>query len=237
MAAPTREDLFWGHSYLSLSLSLSPTRVSLQRLRSHRSSSSVALFAAFQSGKFSNAITLPPCVCLDKGIMRFYARCACFHGIAVVYAPAFWILLKTSRASRGSSISIHLSLPALFNATSISRLFLPFCVSSMCFDRLVVDLLRDGEDVTRCCLRKRHVAWLSCFLWGRIVVTRSIRFGDLSGCFLCFLAGTMPLPDHFEGGGLNVCGGGRVFEAFLEDFFYGYRGRETFLLFGYLRVL
>lgn len=31
-----------------------------------------------QSGKFSNAITPPPCVCLDKGIMRFYASHACF---------------------------------------------------------------------------------------------------------------------------------------------------------------
>lgn len=28
------------------------------------------------------------------------------------------------------------------------------------------------------------------------------------------------------GGGVNVCGGGRVLETFLEDFFYGYRGRE-----------
>lgn len=31
-----------------------------------------------RSGKFSNAITPPPCVCLDKGIMRFYASHACF---------------------------------------------------------------------------------------------------------------------------------------------------------------
>lgn len=75
---PTREDLSsWGHSRLSLSLSV------FIAASAHR------VFAAFQSGKFSNAITLPPCVCLDKGIMRFYASCACFHGfLAVVYAPA-----------------------------------------------------------------------------------------------------------------------------------------------------
>lgn len=42
---------------------LSQTRLSKKRSR---------------SGKFSNAITPPPCVCLDKGIMRFYASHACF---------------------------------------------------------------------------------------------------------------------------------------------------------------
>jgi len=31
-----------------------------------------------RSGKFSNSITPPPCVCLDKSIMRFYASHACF---------------------------------------------------------------------------------------------------------------------------------------------------------------
>ena len=85
-----RRSLFLGHSCLSLSLSLS---LFLSLFLSSSSppplSSFLTVFAAFQSGKFSNAITLPPCVCLDKSIMRFYASCACFHWfLGVVYAPA-----------------------------------------------------------------------------------------------------------------------------------------------------
>jgi len=38
----------------------------------------LATRGGFQSGKFPNAITSPPCVCLDKSIMRFYASYACF---------------------------------------------------------------------------------------------------------------------------------------------------------------
>lgn len=90
---------------LRAKISLLATPVSLSLFHSARSCVPLlihvlAVFAAFQSGKFSNAITLPPCVCLDKGIMRFYASCACFHGNVVVYAPAW--PPSTARAFRGS---------------------------------------------------------------------------------------------------------------------------------------
>lgn len=76
-------------SYARRSLFLVPLPPLSLSLSVFNAASAHRVFAAFQSGKFSNAITLPPCVCLDKGIMRFYASCACFHGfLAVVYAPA-----------------------------------------------------------------------------------------------------------------------------------------------------
>lgn len=68
-----------------------------------------------RSGKFSNAITPPPCVCLDKGIMRFYASHACFVDLqrclctqrhtSRLPACLLPLLLRTSPASRGNSPS------------------------------------------------------------------------------------------------------------------------------------
>jgi len=72
----------------------------------------------FQSGKFPNAITSPPCVCLDKGIMRFYASHACSADLQRCLRTSQPPLSRETPAGRCSCFStdfavLHKSLGAL----------------------------------------------------------------------------------------------------------------------------
>lgn len=94
-----------GHGYSRLLL-----------LRAHRGPS-LSRRKNAPSGKFSNAITPPPCVCLDKGIMRFYASHACF----VDLQRCLCTRQGTPRACLAALLPFHLPFPSAGNESGYSR--------------------------------------------------------------------------------------------------------------------
>jgi len=80
----------------------------------------LATRGGFQSGKFPNAITSPPCVCLDKSIMRFYASYACFADLQRCLCTQWQHTSRLRPFHLTLSLSLALSLSLLRETVSSS---------------------------------------------------------------------------------------------------------------------
>lgn len=121
-----------------------------------------------RSGKFSNAITPPPCVCLDKSIMRFYASHACFvdlqrclctqrHTSRLPCLPSSSPPPFPSKRIVRRTLSVTFSDPSLLSCVAHSTFF----SSLSFFKKTSTTLIQSVTEIRARCYLRKCESWFS----------------------------------------------------------------------------